>query len=160
MRKRRREHPVLGSLEWDKDSWASTVELAPGCPIRFAIVAEAEWSDADPAELFEIGAEYIAWARKSEPKCRKRIAEDLLAVYNRSWAYDPDDEEADEDDPNEGPPPLTRGQFLQRLRPSGISLFHTGTADWVYDAGDLFAGHGISVYMDESRVFKKASLFG
>ena len=159
MGKRVRQHPVLGRLKWDRDSWEATVELSPGCPIRFAIVAEAEWSDAGPAALFEIGAEYVAWARKSESKCRERIAQDLFGVYNRSWAYEPDDE-ADDDDPDEGPPPLTRGEFLKRLRPSGISLFHTGSADWVYNAGELFAGHGISVYVDESRVFRKASLFG
>jgi hypothetical protein len=160
MEKRAHNHPVLGRVEWNQDCWAATVGLGPGCPIRLAIVAEAEWSGADPAELFEIGAEYIAWARRAEPKCRKRIAEDLLDVYNRSWAYDPEDEEPDEDDPDEGPPPLTRGQFLKRLRLTGISLFHTGSAAWVYDAGDLFAGHGISVYVDDGRVFQKASLFG
>src|SRR5262245_1356845 len=96
MGKRVCQHPVLGRLEWNKDSWEATVELAPGCPIRFAIVAEAEWADVDPAELFEIGANYIAWARKSEAKCRKRIAEDLLDIYNRSWAYEPDEEDDDD----------------------------------------------------------------
>jgi hypothetical protein len=35
-------------------SWEAEVELAPGCPIRFAIVAEAEWADEDPKELFGI----------------------------------------------------------------------------------------------------------
>jgi hypothetical protein len=110
--------------------------------------------------LFEIGARYIAWARKSELTCRKRIADDLLDLYNCSWADDPDDEDLDEDDAEDGSPPLTCAQFLRRLRPSGISLFHTGSADWVYDAGELFAGHAISVYVDEEQVFRKASLFG
>ena len=39
-----------------------------------------------------------------------------------------------------------------------IGLFHTGMSDWVYDPGDLFAGHGISVYVGADRVIGRASL--
>jgi hypothetical protein len=62
MAKRSRQHPVLGRLRWDErlDSWEARLDLLPGCPIRFAIVAEAEWAGADPAQLFEIGAEFLA----------------------------------------------------------------------------------------------------
>ena len=148
-----REHPVLGRLRWDAgyDSWESEVDLAPGCRVSFRIVAEAGWADADPDELFAVGAEFLAWARQAEPACRARVADDYLDTYNRAWA---------DDDPDEGPPPLDRAGFLGHLRPAGISLYHTGVSDWVYDPGDLFAGHGISLYVGEDRVIGRASLFG
>lgn len=153
MEQTEREHPVLGHVQWNAglDSWESEVDLAPGCRIRFTIVAEAEWATADPEELFAIGAEYLDWARRAEPACRGRIADDYLEVYNGSWA---------DDDPEEGPPRLDREGFIARLRPAGISLYHDGSADWVYDPGDLFAGHGISVWVGRDRVFGEASLFG
>jgi hypothetical protein len=148
-----REHPVLGRLKWDGsyDSWETEVNLTPGCLVSFRIVAEAEWAEADPDELFAIGADFLAWARGAEAACRERIADDYLEVYNQAWA---------DDDPDEGPPPLDRAGFLAHLRLAGISLFHTGSSDWVYDPGDLFAGHGISVYAGADRVFGRASLFG
>jgi hypothetical protein len=154
MDKRSRKHPVLGQLQWaDRaGSWEAEVQLAPGCPIRFAIVAEAEWSDKDPAELFAVGAEYLAWAREVEPQIRERVADDLLDTYNRSWA---------DEDPEEGTPPMDRAEFLANIRPSGISLHHDGSSSWDYSCGDLFAGHGIWLMLGPDREFKgKASLIG
>ena len=149
-----RQHPTLGELRWNPtlDSWEATVELFPGCHIRFAIVAEAEWADIDPAELFEIGATFLQWAREFEPHCRDQIANDLLDCYNEVWA---------DEDPEEGQPPHTRGEFLSAIRPSGISLFDNGSSSWSYDPGDLFAGHSIWHMLDENRSFiGKASLVG
>lgn len=154
MPKKVRHHPGLGELRWDAEvnSWETTLDLHPGCPVRFAIVAEAEWADTDPAKLFEVGVTFLAWARGFEPKCRERIADDLLDVYNRAWA---------DDDPEEGPPPHTRAEFLAAIRPSGLSLYHDGCSSWVYDDGDLFAGHGIDLMLDAKRSFiGNASLFG
>lgn len=149
-----RHHPGIGDLRWveSHNSWEGAVELLPGCPVAFGIVAEAEWADADSAVLFEAGAAFLAWARGFEPLCRERVADDLLDLYNRSWA---------DDDPEEGPPPHTRAEFLAAIHPAGISLYHTGMSSWNYDAGDLFAGHGIWLVVAEDRSFKgKASLVG
>ncbi len=114
-----RHHPGVGELRWVKahDAWEGTIEFLPGCPVSFNIVAEAVWADADPAVLFEAAAAFLAWARVSEWQCRERVADDLLNLYNGSWA---------DDDPDEGPPPHTRAEFLAAIRPAGISLYHTG----------------------------------
>jgi hypothetical protein len=149
-----RQHPGVGQLRWVKahDSWEGTIEFLPGCPISFDIVAEAEWADTEPSVLFEAAASFLAWARENEPRCRERVADDLLDLYNGSWA---------DDDPDEGPPPHTREEFLAAIRTAGISLYHTGMSSWSYDAGDLFAGHGIWLVVAEDRSFKgKASLVG
>lgn len=149
-----RQHPTLGELRWDaaRDSWEADLDLAPGLPIRFAIVAEGEWEDADPTELFEFGAAFLGWAREFEPRCREQIADDLLDTFNRAWA---------DDDPEEGPPPHTRAEFLAALRPGDISLHEGGASHWYYDPGALFAGHGVWLMVDADRSFRgRASLVG
>src|SRR5581483_3977578 len=110
-----RHHPALGELRWEaaRDSWEADLDFAPGHPVHFAIVAEGEWEETDPAELFEIGAAFLAWAREFEPRCRERVADDLLDVFNRAWA---------DDDPEEGPPPHTRAEFLAAIRLGDLSL--------------------------------------
>ena len=149
-----RRHPAFGDLRWNAglDSWEATVDLLPGCPIRFAIVAEADWAAADPADLFETGAAFLSWARGVEPRVRERVADDLLDCYNEVWA---------DDDPDEGPPRHTRADFLIAIRPCGLSLHHDGRSSWDCDPGDLFAGHGIWAMLDAGRSFLgKASLVG
>jgi hypothetical protein len=152
MAKRPRKHPVLGRLQWDDrvKSWEADVELAPGNPIRFAIVVEGDWADMEPAKLFDIGASFLEWARKAESKIRKRVADDLLDVYNQSWA---------DEDPEEGTPPMNRTEFLRNIRPSGIDLHHDGSFSWDYACGELFAGHGIWLMLGPDRKFiGKASI--
>jgi hypothetical protein len=157
MAKETRHHPVLGRFRWDEriGSWETTLDLLPGCPIRFAIavgVGGADWADAEPGELFDTGAAFLAWAREFEPRCREKIADDLLDVYNQSWA---------DDDPEEGPPAHTRVEFLAAIRPCDINLFHSGSSTWEYESGDLFAGHRIWLVLDSNRSFVgKASLLG
>jgi hypothetical protein len=149
-----RHHPALGELRWDaaRHSWETDLDLFPGCPIHFAIVAEDEWEDVEPAELFEIGTAFLAWAREFEPQCRERVADDLLDLFNQSWA---------DDDPEEGPPTHTRAEFLAAIRLSDLTLYPGGASHWYYDPGDLFAGHRIWLMVDADRSFRgKASLVG
>jgi hypothetical protein len=154
MGQRVRKHPVLGRLEWDEPvkSWVATVDLMPHCSIRFAIAVEADWASVDPSRLFDIGAEFLAWARTAEPRVRERVADDLLNVYNDSWA---------DSDPDEGTPPMNRAEFLDSIRPSALGLSYDGTSRWDYACGDLFAGHGIWLMLDPKHEFiGKASLIG
>jgi hypothetical protein len=149
-----RSYPGVGELRWVEghSAWEGSIELLPGCPVAFDIVAEAEWATADPTELFAAAAAFLAWAREFEPRVRERVADDLLDLYNQAWA---------DDDPDEGPPPHTRAEFLAAIHPSGLSLYHTGMSSWSYHAGDLFAGHGIWVVVARDGSFTgKASLVG
>ena len=152
MGRRTRNHSLLGRVNWiaQLQCWESKIDLLLGCPVRFLMIVEADWADADPRVIFEAAANYFVWSRRAEPKCRKRIADDLLDTYNRMWAGC---------DSVEGP--LTRKQFIAHLKPCDITLYHDGSSVWMYESGPLFAGHVIELYIDADRKFaREAGLFG
>jgi hypothetical protein len=143
-----------GQLRWNEElgAWIAEVEWSPGAPIQFSMTYEDQWAKTDPAKLAEIGTAFLGWAKDFEPLCRDRIADDLLDVYNRSWA---------DDDPDEGPPKLNRAEFLNALGLTAIDLQEPGYSSWRYASGDLFAGHGINVMPNPDRSFLgEASLEG
>lgn len=149
-----RQHLKLGELRWDAgaNSWEAAIDLSSGYSFQFEIVAEGDWADKNPDDLFEIGASFLAWAKEFEPTVRERVADDLLYVYNEHWA---------DDDPDEGPPPYTRSEFLAAIHLCGLSLYDSGRSSWDYDPGELFAGHGIWHMLDKNGLFLgKASLVG
>ena len=145
------KHERLGQLHWDANckSWSCKLKLRDGCAIEFVMIVEAEWVQTDPNLIFEIGAEYLEWAEKAEANCRERVADDLLEVYNRSWARE------------SKIGLLSREQFIAKLTLSSITLYHNTSADWMYDCGPLFAGHAIDFLLDPDKNFVgKAGLFG
>jgi hypothetical protein len=142
------------AFKWNTNwgAWETQVELFPKWPILFVLMDEEHWATTDMKDLVGIGTEFITWARQFESQCRERIADDLLGIYNRSWAVD---------DPKEGTPTLARPQFLAALSIKAISLHEEGSSSWDYDCGDLFAGHSISLMLRKDRSFAgKASLVG
>jgi hypothetical protein len=152
-----RNHLALGELRWDEQLkwWEAQVELAPGVPVALCLSAEKEYQVyAVPEELFAAGVEYLIWARAAEPQCRWQIADDLLDCYNDVWAN------TDPDDPDDGPGPATREEFIALIRPSAIHLHTDGSGVWYYEDADLFAGHAIEVWVSEDRVFSGAHLAG
>jgi hypothetical protein len=152
-----RQHPVLGELRWDEQVqwWEAQVELIPGVTIALCLSAENECGDyVAPEELFAAGLKYLPWARAAEPQCRQQIADDLLDCYNDAWAN------TDPEDPDNGPGPVTRDEFIALIRPSAVHLNTDGSGVWYYDDGDLFAGHAIEVWVSEDRVFLGAHLAG
>jgi hypothetical protein len=153
-----RHHPILGELRWDEQLrwWDAHVELAPGIPVAFCLSDDGgDQANADPDKLFAAGGEYLAWARAAEPRCRQRIADDLLDCYNDVWAN------TGPDNPDGGPGLLaTRDEFIARIRPSAVHLHTDGSGAWYYDDGDLFAGHSIEVWVSADRVFSGAHLAG
>jgi len=149
-----RLHPRLGDLRWDaaREMWETDLDLFPGCPIRFAIVALSDWRLTDPTSLFQIASGFLESAREFEPRCRERIADDLLDVYNQWRALD---------DPDNGSLPHTRAEFLLALKLGNILLYPSGASEWWYDAGAVFAPHCISVPLAADRSYcLKAAILG
>jgi hypothetical protein len=153
MDEQRRQHPILGEVRWDEQLiwWQAEVELAPGCSVFLCLSAETGQA---PDVLFTAGVEYLEWARGAESRCRQQIADDLLDCYNDVWAN------TDPDNPDDGPRPMTRQEFVERIQPSAIHLHSDGSGMWYYEDQDLFAGHSIEVLVNTERVFSNAHLAG
>jgi len=136
------EHPVLGRVYWRASLgwWEAKLDLAPGCPVAFAISPAGEWAELEPAELFERGAEFLGWAGEFEPRCRERIAADLAGLHRTAL---PDDERE--------PPAPHSGPQSPPLRLKAVVLHHPGNSSWVYDCGDAFGGRGIGVLVRADR---------
>ena len=86
------------------------------------------------------------------PESIERCADDLLEVYNSAWA---------DEDPDEGTPPMDREAFMGSLSLSSVLVVDDFSATIVFDAGDLFAGHFVTLSLDRAlNVHGRASLWG
>ena len=74
------------------------------------------------------------------------IAE-LLALKNSGWL-------------EEGEEPLIAEEFIARLRLEDINILPHGIAEFWYDDGDVFWGHGIVLTLEPDNRFGEAALFG
>lgn len=144
-------HPVLGKLTWvaDLSSWEAKVELRPGCPIEFGMVTRM---DVEPThnfdELVRSGVEMLEWARRSESECRERIADELLALYNDTWA------------PEDSPAPMKRAEFTKRIAPSALTLDINGSGFFYWTDDDMFAGHSIELRFRKDYTISVIGLAG
>jgi hypothetical protein len=147
------EHPTLGLLLWNGNAvrWETQSEILPGHSVAVSIEGRRDRSPDELAESLAAAADHLNWAKQSVPVCREWIADDLLNIYNEAWA---------DEDPEEGPPPLNRSEFLAHLRLVDITIHQDGSVGWMYDPGAMFTGHGIWLWIGADRVFRKASLFG
>lgn len=80
-------------------------------------------------------------------QARHKSVQDLLDLRNGSW------KEEDE-------PILTAAEFLERMSLESVGFDRDGSVDFMFDDGDLFAGHAIEVSMNVFNEFGEAGLFG
>ena len=147
-----RQHPTLGTVRWDADAggWQCFAELRPELRISIAAIVEESWTQAEP-DLIAIIADYIEWARQAEPDCTRAVIDQMFVDYDTTWAAD---------DPADGYERLDRAPFAAQIKLLGITLYHPGAADWIYDPADLFGGLSIALWVDETRTIREAMLFG
>lgn len=113
------------------------------------MIVEENWKVVDPDVIFAAAVEYLEFASRFEKKCRNRIAADLLPLYNRSWASESEYGQ------------LPRKAFSELVTPKSITLYHDGSATWLYDCGSMFGGHAITICIGANHSFVgKAGLFG
>ena len=144
-------HPVLGRLAWAAvlSSWEANVELRPGCPIDLRITTRM---DVEPThnidELLRSGVEMLEWARRSESACRERIADELLELYNDTWA------------PEDAPAPLKRAEFIKRIAPNALTRDIDGSGFFYWADDDMFAGHSIELWFSKEYTISAVGLAG
>jgi hypothetical protein len=145
------DHPILGKLSWNTDlsTWETKTELRPTCPINLRISTQTDMAATDNLDsLLESGVGMLAWARETEHDCRERIADELLELYNDSWA------------PEDSTSPMNRAEFMKRLVPSSLVRDIDGSGFFYWLDGDLFAGHWIEVRFDEGYAISEIGLAG
>jgi len=144
-------HPVLGKLTWaaDLSSWKGKVELRPGCPIDLTITVRMDFEPTHNIdELLRSGVEMLEWGRRSESACRERIADELLELYNDTWA------------PEDAPTPMKRVEFTQRITPNALTRDIDGSGFFYWADDDMFAGHLIELRFRKDYTISEVGLAG
>jgi len=145
------DHPALGKLTWAAhlSSWEGQVELRPGCPISLLIRMR---KDLEPThnihELLSAGVEMLEWARRTESTCRQRIADELLELYNDTWA------------PEDDPAPMNRAEFTNRIAPNSLTRDIDGSGFFYWTDDDMFGGHWIEVRFRKDHTISEVGLTG
>lgn len=99
-------------------------------------------------ELLQSSVEMLEWARRSEPACRERIADDLLELYNEDWI------------PEEASDPMTRAEFIERVEPNSLRRDIGGSGYFYWGDDDMFAGHWIELRFREDYTISEVGLAG
>jgi hypothetical protein len=140
-------------VRWDADAggWQCFAELRPGLRVSIAAIVEESWKQSEPDALIALIDQYVEWARQAEPACTGAVVEQMFVDYDTTWAAD---------DPADGYQRLDRAAFAAQIKLLGMTLYHPGAADWIYDPSDLFGGLSIALWVDEHRAIQQATLFG
>jgi len=144
-------HPILGKLTWAARllCWEGEIEFRPGIPIAVSLSTRM---DLEPThnidELLRSGVAMLEWARRSELACRDRIADELLELYNDTWA------------PEDATVPLKRAEFIERITPDALTRDIDGSGFFYWADDDLFAGHLIELRFDENYTITEVGLAG
>jgi hypothetical protein len=145
------DHPVLGKLTWNVDlsTWETKLELRPGCPIELGITTRRDLPPTDNLDsLLNGGVAMLEWARRTERDCRERIADELLELYNDTWA------------PEDATTAMSRTEFISRIVPTSL-VRDIGGSGFFYWADDgMFARHWIEVRFREDYLISEIGLAG
>lgn len=98
--------------------------------------------------MLERGVDLLEWACRSEPPCRQGIADELLGLYNDTWA------------PEDAPSPMSRSTFCNRLTPSSLVLDIDGSGFFYWADDGLFGGHWIELRFRKDLTISKVVLAG
>ncbi|HEX9048468.1 MAG TPA: DUF2262 domain-containing protein [Verrucomicrobiae bacterium] len=142
-------HDYFGSMKLDerRRCYHAVLNVSPDRKVRVII----DWMGATPAEALKRSQEICERLRVREPEYRRKIASDLLRLYNDNWR---DGETLDADG------------FMRRISLSDISIgaadfdAEYGCASVSYSDGDLFAGHSIDVTLDADLNYVKSQIAG
>lgn len=140
-------HPVFGELRWEagRDVWTTEYRDAAGELVEVVVNP----GDGDRLTCLDRAADLYTRAVRAEPRIlRTAIREELLELYNETWAVEL--------------PRLTAKQLAARLTLAFLKLWPDGPVPITlgYEAGDLFGGHSVDVEVDENLRFLDIDLVG
>jgi hypothetical protein len=135
---------VFGRLTWSEryGCWLGAIEGPAGRQIDVAIYHP----DTDVVAGLRTAREGLDWFGSHEEDARRRVAGQLLHVWNTAWRED--DEPMDED------------EFIEILDLLQITFIEDGSLLLCYDPADLFGGQVVEAEFDPDRRFRGAKLAG
>lgn len=145
--------PRLGDLTYDErlQEWRGQLTLA-GRAVRLSITdlatPQAGRDLPDQPAALAAHADRVGQLIAGQDALHRAVA-DLLLEQANDWR--------DEDDT---PEPLTTEAFLTATSLTDVCLYGDGSAELVYDDGDLFAGHVIVASVDADGTVTDADLAG
>jgi hypothetical protein len=135
---------TFGRLQWDGllSCWLGGIDWPPGLHTEVAI-----WlPDGDQAAGLRLARESLGWLRQHAEQAHRRIAGDMVAVYNDAWRDAPD--------------PMTVDEFVRGTELVRIGFTDDGSLLLSYDGRDLFGGHMIDGGFAADRSYRGANLVG
>ncbi|MBF0105916.1 MAG: DUF2262 domain-containing protein [Deltaproteobacteria bacterium] len=87
------------------------------------------------------------WISQNKKLIEDHVVSDMLSLKNDVWLDDDED-------------PLSTKQFLSSIRPADMLVSADGSVELFFDAGDLFFGHQIEVYILTDKTMDPAHLAG
>jgi hypothetical protein len=134
---------VLGHLDWDDtiDRWSGNISIASDVIVELSICSDGFSTQS----VLENARRTFLKLRANCQEASNHIADRLLGAYNESW--------------NDGSP-VSRDQFLSRISPAAIGLYHDGSAEFLYEDGGQFGGHLILIYVSAEGDLEDVTLEG
>jgi hypothetical protein len=124
-------HPILGALAYDGGlNWYSGEQASKGVPRLHLALDDC----SDEAAFVEQASRKI----ERLPACvirAKEAASSLLVLANSEWLP-------------KGVPLLDVSSFMAKLTVDSFTFYPDGSAEVLFRAGDLFAGHAVLVSID------------
>lgn len=133
----------LGILQYDRrfNSYEGTIKDNSDNEIEFDINA-----DDNLEELIDYTRQLFKKYLNRDDKLKSYAASQLLDLYNDVW--------------NETNIEITEEEFASRMLLEGITVECDRTTTFYYQDGDLFYGHSITIYLDESGNLELAQIEG
>lgn len=133
----------LGTLKYDRrfNSYEGTIQDNLDNEIEFGIDA-----DNNLEELIDYTRQLLKKYLNRDDELKLYAASQLLDIYNDVW--------------NETNIEITEEEFASKMLLEGITVECDRATTFYYQDGDLFYGHSITIYLDESGNLESAQIEG
>ncbi len=135
---------ILGELIWNDQIgyYCATVERDGATSLDVNLTDFEEDVTRIP-----LAAQAFSRIMVREDAIRLSGAQSLLGMYNNEWRDDEDDE-------------LTAQEFAEHITLEAIFIYGDLSAELYYNDGDLFAGHVVSVHLDQAQNVESTTIAG
>ena len=131
----------LGNLQYNRrfNSYEGKIQDNLDREIEFSIDA-----DNNLEELIDYTRQLFKKYLNKDEELKIYAASQLLDIYNDVW--------------NETDVEITEREFASKMLLEGVTIYSDRITTFYYQDGDLFYGHSITIYLDESGNLESAQI--